>query len=198
MRLRYRYHFLFVAFLFACGGKHSTSGLPPIEDSPVDRDGGTGGPDGGIDGGAGGAPDGGLSGYSAILTRTPRPQGATLGENPEGDADICCVATTNLNCRSARGEADFSPARRIAVLGAGRAPIRAEIYSDADCRTFDRTLEAVLQFPYEDLWAVQVDFTPPLPVAMQISMKWRTGICEKTDCVNYTVGSTPVLCWYDY
>jgi len=43
-------------------------------------------------------------------------------------------------------------------------------------------------------WAVQVDFAPPLPVGLRLSLKWTTNDCE-TGCVSYTVGSAPPLCW---
>ena len=196
-----RYALLLVAFLFGCGGKHSNAPPAPEDQSNNNRDsvpdgGVDGGIDGGLDGGTDGGVDGGLSGYAATLNITRRPQGALgqqLGE--EVDAFICCIAETNLNCQLALGEANFSPARQITVLSGGWGFVQAEIYSDANCGTVDRTLSDALFFADPpSLWAVQVDFTPPLPVGLRLSIKWTTNDCE-TGCVSYTVGSTPPLCW---
>ena len=197
----------FIAFLFACGGKHSNAPPAPENQSNNDRDsvpdggadgGVDGGTDGGLDGGTDGGVGGGLSGYTATLNLTRRPQdggtsGGGLGQ--EIDAFICCIAETNLNCQLALGEANFSPARQITVLSGGWGFVEAEIYSDANCGTLDRTLSDALYFADPPgFWAVQVDFAPPLPVGLRLSLKWTTNDCE-TGCVSYTVGSAPPLCW---
>lgn len=199
-----RYRLLLVALLFGCGGKHVNGGGPTQDDSIDDRDAGTGGPDGGNDGGTGGdgGADAGLAGYAARLTRSPRPTDEVPGGDAPGDALICCTSTTDINCQVPRPDAGFSPARRIVIAEPGSARITVQIYSDTQCRTLDRTLSAVLPFEYgPDLWAVEVDFTPPLPAGFQLSMKWTTGAgplgCPQTECQPYTVGSAPEGCW-DY
>lgn len=194
-----RYSLLVVAFLFACGGKRTTHEPPATGDqSPDDRDAGGDQPDaghhGGVDGGTDGGVDGGLGGYTATLTQTRLSDAGTQEEEP-GDAFICCISPANRDCQIARGEANFSPARQVTVLAGGYALITAKIYSDANCRNLDRILSDALYFPDPpDLWAVQVDFSPALPVGMQLSMKWQTGGCDETQCVSYTVGTSPALC----
>ncbi len=194
-----RYVLLLVAFLFACGGKNSNAPPASEDQSNNDRD---AGPDGGTDGGLDGGVDGGLSGHSAQLMSVPRPcEGGTAGEAP-GDAVICCTAETNINCQVPRMDAGSSPARRIVILEPGSARITAKIYSDTQCHTLDRTLSALLPFSFgPELWDVEVNFTPPLPVGFQLSIKWTTGEgelgCPETACQAYTVGSAPEGCW-DY
>ena len=190
------------ALLFcACGGNNS-------HDLPVDGgpdgghdgsiDGGTdGGIDGGLDGGVDGGTDGGVHESVATFSLTPNP--ATHGFGGAGEeATICCTSSTIINCQTEQSEGVFSPARRLVVLSLGTGAVSVDIFRDADCRTFDRTLSAVLSFPQSDLWGVNVDFNPPLRVGTQLSLKWTAGYCDQTACINYTLGSTPGGCWPEY
>jgi hypothetical protein len=201
-----------VALLVACGGKHSTNPPPGGDVRIID------GNDGGVPGGNDGGPDGGLPndgvdagfdggfgdslrGYEAALSVTLNPfasGGATDVGAPDGEADVCCTATTIMNCQIPRGEGAFSPARRLAILGIGTAPVTAKIYSDATCRTLDRTLSSDLPFPHVNLYAVQVDFTPSLPPGRHVSIQWTAGYCDPSPCIDYVIGSSPGGCWPEY
>jgi hypothetical protein len=199
-----------VALLIGCGGKHSSNPPPENDERVVDgNDGGLGGsdggPDGGVprdgldggrDGGLDGGQDDGLAGYSTRMTLTPNPHGAAGGGTQE--ALICCTTATVINCQTPGGEGVFSPARRLAVLEPGTGQVSAKIYSDANCRALDRTLSDIFDFPSSSLWAVNIDFTPPLPLGRHVSIKWTAGPCEETPCIDYVIGSIPGGCWDDY
>ena len=200
------------ALLFcACGG-NNTPNLPFDGGTDGGTEGGIdGGTDGGIDGGLDGGIDGGLDGgidggtdggvHESVATFSLSPNPATHGSggtpNTE-EAIICCTSSTIINCQTEQREGVFSPARRLVVLSLGTGPVSVDIFSDADCRTFDRTISAVLSFPQSDLWGVNVDFTPPLRTGTQLSLKWSAGYCDQTPCINYTLGSTPGGCWPEY
>jgi hypothetical protein len=210
------------ALLFcACGGNNSPDlpfdgGTDGGHDGGIDGgtdggiDGGTdggvdGGTDAGIDGGLDGGIDGGTDGgvHESVATFSLTPNPATHGASAPGtigggEATICCTSSTIINCQTEQSEGVFSPARRLVVLSLGTGPVSVDIFSDADCRTFDRTISAVLSFPQSDLWGVNVDFTPPLRTGTQLSLKWSAGYCDQTPCINYTLGSTPGGCWPEY
>lgn len=199
----------FVSLSLGCG-RHSRSGVDQagnggsVDDSGFTNDSGTNS-DGGADGGTELPPDGGsdgeVSSSQATFSLSANPYthgGATKIDEPTEEASICCTTTTIISCQTPRGGgAYFSPARRLAVLGAGTGRVSVDIFSDANCQNLVRTLSGTLNFPEPDLWAVNVDFTPPLRTGTQISMKWTAGYCDPTACIPYTLGSTPGGCWED-